>query len=74
MQGLERFRRALPKHERVHFDGLMEAIRQRRTAGGMLPGHDHWPPFVLSMLIGLMSRLEVLEERLAALERAERAD
>lgn len=74
LQGLEPFRRALPKQERIHFDALMEAIRRRRTAGGMLPGHDVWPPFVLSMLVGLMAQLEALERRIVVLEGAEGVD
>lgn len=34
----------------------------------MLPSHDVWHPMVLSMLVGLMSRIAQLEARLAAVE------
>lgn len=68
LQALEPFRRALPKQEQPHFDALMDSVRQRRTAGGMLPGHDVWPPFMLSMLVGLMSQVDALEQRISELE------
>jgi len=68
LQALAPFRRALSKDERPHFDALMDAIRQRRTAGGMLPAHDVWPPFTLSMCVGLMRRCHDLQQRIEALE------
>jgi len=62
------FHRALSPNERVLLDQLFNDVRQRRSAGGMLPAHNTWQPVVLSMLIGLMKRLDDLSNRVAALE------
>jgi hypothetical protein len=62
------YRRALSTTDQASFEHLLDDIRQRRAAGGMLPSLDVWHPAVLSMLVGLMSRLGELERRLCALE------
>lgn len=70
LQNLAPYRRALHPSDREAFDALLNEVRERRTAGGLLPTLNTWQPTVLSMLVGLMSeltrlsaRLEVLEER-----------
>lgn len=70
LQNLAPYRRALNPSDREAFDALLNEVRERRTAGGLLPTLNTWQPAVLSMLVGLMSeltrlsaRLEVLEER-----------
>jgi hypothetical protein len=62
------YARALSSSDRSSFEHLLNDVRQRRAAGGMLPSHDVWHPMVLSMLVGLMSRIAQLEARLAAVE------
>jgi hypothetical protein len=68
LNALMPFHRALSPSERILLDQLFNDVRQRRSAGGMLPAHNAWQPVVLSMLIGLMKRLEDLSNRIAALE------
>ncbi|MBL6742770.1 MAG: hypothetical protein ISP83_00145 [Candidatus Poseidonia sp.] len=68
LNALMPFHRALPSNERLLLDQLVNDVRQRRSAGGMLPAHNTWQPVVLSMLIGVMKRLEDLSNRIAALE------
>jgi len=74
LNALMPFRRALSPSERLMLDQLFNDVRQRRSAGGMLPAHNAWQPFVLSMLIGLMKRLEDLSNRIAALEEMAKND
>tara|TARA_B100000900_G_scaffold403113_1_gene409790 strand:+ start:848 stop:1060 length:213 start_codon:yes stop_codon:yes gene_type:complete len=62
------YRRALLPADQAAFDALMDEIRQRRTAGGMLPSLNAWQPAVLSMLVGLMTELERLSKRIEELE------
>ena len=68
LNALMPFHRALSPSERLLLDQLFTDVRQRRSAGGMLPAHNTWQPIVLSMLIGLMKRLEEASNRIAALE------
>jgi len=42
MTSLEPFRRALNSGDKLVFDELLNGVRKRRTAGGMLPAHDAW--------------------------------
>ena len=58
LNALMPFHRALSPSERLLLDQLFTDVRQRRSAGGMLPAHNTWQPIVLSMLIGLMKRLK----------------
>ncbi|MEJ6562398.1 MAG: hypothetical protein QNL85_01665 [Euryarchaeota archaeon] len=71
LHSLEMFRRALPSTEKPLFDALLTGVRNRRTAGGMLPSHDVWKPMLLSMLIEMMVQNAKLERRLDVLETAE---
>jgi hypothetical protein len=64
MTSLEPFRRALNSGDKILFDELLNGVRKRRTAGGMLPAHDAWKPMLLSMLIECYSRITELEQLL----------
>ncbi len=68
LQNLMPYRRALNPVDQVAFDALLDEVRQRRTAGGLLPSLNAWQPAVLSMLVGLMVEIERLSERLDELE------
>ncbi len=67
LQNLAPYRRALSPTDREAFDALLNAVRERRTAGGLLPTLNTWQPAVLSMLVGLMSELSRVSARLEAL-------
>ena len=64
MTSLEPFRRALNSGDKILFDELLNGVRKRRTAGGMLPAHDAWKPMLLSMLIECHYRITELEQLL----------
>ena len=68
VQNLMPFRRALSPGDQAAFDALLNEVRQRRTAGGLLPSLNAWQPAVLSMLVGLMAEIERLSTRLGELE------
>jgi hypothetical protein len=74
LQHLVPYRRALSVIDRAAFDALLDAVRERRAAGGMLPAVNTWQPTVLSMMVGLMVQLNQLSERIAALEERHRHD
>ena len=68
LQNLAPYRRALTPMDREAFDALLNEVRERRIAGGLLPTLNTWQPAVLSMLVGLMSELNRVSARLEALE------
>ena len=68
LHALGPFRRALPVDEQMLLDVLLNDVRTRRAAGGMLPAHDPWNPLLLSMMLGLSQRIHKLEFRLERLE------
>ena len=70
MTSLEPFRRALNSNDKIIFDELLNGVRKRRTAGGILPAHDAWKPMLMSMLIECYSRIEELEQRIENLSEA----
>lgn len=70
MTSLEPFRRALNSSDKLVFDELLNGVRKRRTAGGMLPAHDAWKPMLMSMLIECHSRIAELEQRIENLSEA----
>ncbi len=70
MTSLEPFRRALNSGDKLVFDELLNGVRKRRTAGGMLPAHDAWKPMLMSMLIECHSRIAELEQRIESLSEA----
>ena len=68
---LDNYRRALNSVDRKALTLLINGVRNRRTAGGMLPAHDSWKPMLLSMLLECYSKISELEnmiENLAAEE------
>lgn len=68
LQNMAPYRRVLNPSDREAFDALLNDVRERRTAGGLLPTLNTWQPAVLSMLVGLMSELIRVRARLEALE------
>jgi len=48
---------------------MLNDVRYRRAAGGMLPAQEEWKPMLLSMLLGAHQRIHILENRLESLER-----
>ena len=74
LQQLMPYRRTLSSVDRAAFDALLDAVRERRAAGGMLPAINTWQPTVLSMLVGLMVQVSQLTERVEALEERRRHD
>jgi hypothetical protein len=45
----------------------MNEVRQRRAAGGMLPAANAREVMLLNMLVGVMGRLERLEQHLRSM-------
>jgi hypothetical protein len=68
LSSLDVFRRGLSSSDKTSFDLLLTGVRNRRTAGGMLPAHDVWKPMLLSMLVEVMAQNARLERRLEKLE------
>ena len=64
---LENFRRALNSVDRNALDQLVNGVRNRRTAGGMLPAHDSWKLMLLSMLLECHSKIAELEQTIEKL-------
>jgi hypothetical protein len=63
------YRRALSLDDCCNFDVMLNDVRSRRAAGGMLPAQEEWKPMLLSMLVGAHQRIRVLEGRLESFER-----
>ena len=63
------YQRALSLDDCCNFDMMLNDVRSRRAAGGMLPAQEEWKPMLLSMLVGAHQRIRVLEGRLESLER-----
>ncbi|DAC59336.1 MAG TPA: hypothetical protein D7I07_02160 [Candidatus Poseidoniales archaeon] len=61
LTNLDDFRRALNSVDRNALDRLINGVRTRRTAGGMLPAHDSWKPMLLAMLLECCSKIAELE-------------
>lgn len=74
LQHLTPYRRALSSVDQAAFDALLDAVRERRAAGGMLPAVNTWQPTVLSMMVGLMGQLQQLSDRIQTLEERHRHD
>ena len=51
-----------------HHDELMNGVRNRRAAGGMLPSIDAWKPMLISMLLECQSKISQLQKRIEELE------
>jgi len=64
IESLAPYRRALTTTDRTTFDSMMRSVRQRRSAGGMLPGLEPFKPMLLSMLLDAQNKIQLLEDRL----------
>ena len=68
---LDNFQRALNAADSEALNRLINGVRNRRTAGGMLPAHDSWKPMLLSMLLECCTRIAELERLIEKLSDAE---
>ena len=57
-----RYRRALRLDDRIGFDRLLNSVRRRAAACGMMPASEGFEPAVLSMLVDLETRLSRVEK------------
>ena len=64
LNALNAFRRALSTNDKLALDELIDGVRNRRAAGGMLPSIDAWKPMLISMLIECHGRIMRLEKQL----------
>ena len=65
---LSAFRRALNSSDRKALDELMNGVRSRRSAGGMLPSIDVWKPMLISMILESHKKITELEITLKELQ------
>ena len=68
LNALNAFRRALNSSDRKALDELMNGVRNRRTAGGMLPSIDVWKPMLLSMILESYKKIAELENTIKELQ------
>ena len=68
LNSLNSFKRALNASDRKALDELMNGVRNRRAAGGMLPSIDAWKPMLISMLLECQSKISQLQKRIEELE------
>lgn len=61
LTALNAFRRALNSSDRKALDELMNGVRNRRAAGGMLPSIDVWKPMLISMILESYKKITELE-------------
>ena len=61
LSALNAFRRALNSSDRKALDELMNGVRNRRAAGGMLPSIDVWKPMLISMILESYKKIAELE-------------
>ena len=61
LTALNAFRRALNSSDRKALDELMNGVRNRRAAGGMLPSIDVWKPMLISMILESCKKIAELE-------------
>ena len=64
LNALNAFRRALNSSDRKALDELMNGVRNRRAAGGMLPSIDVWKPMLISMILESYKKIAELENRI----------
>ena len=62
------FRRALNSSDRKALDELMNGVRNRRAAGGMLPSIDVWKPMLISMILESYRKIAELEDTIIRLQ------
>ena len=68
LSSLNVFRRALNSSDRKALDELMNGVRNRRAAGGMLPSIDVWKPMLISMILESYRRISELEDIIKQLQ------
>ena len=67
LSALNAFRRALNSSDRKALDELMNGVRNRRAAGGMLPSIDVWKPMLISMILESYKKIAELENAIKEL-------
>ena len=68
LTALNAFRRALNSSDRKALDELMNGVRTRRAAGGMLPSIDVWKPMLISMILESYKKIAELESMIEELQ------
>ena len=68
LTSLNAFRRALNFSDRNALDTMLNGVRNRRAAGGMLPTMDVWKPMLVSMILECYSKIEELERTIQKLQ------
>ena len=68
LTALNAFRRALNSPDRKALDELMNGVRNRRAAGGMLPSIDVWKPMLISMILESYKKIAELESAIKELQ------
>ncbi|MGB0202269.1 MAG: hypothetical protein ACPGSV_07255 [Candidatus Poseidoniaceae archaeon] len=68
LTALNAFRRALTSSDRKALDELMNGVRNRRAAGGMLPSIDVWKPMLISMILESYKKIAELESMIKELQ------
>tara|TARA_B100000925_G_C21842471_1_gene402144 strand:- start:99 stop:359 length:261 start_codon:yes stop_codon:yes gene_type:complete len=68
LTALNAFRRALNSSDRKALDELMNGVRNRRAAGGMLPSIDVWKPMLISMILESYKKIAELESTIKGLQ------
>ena len=68
LTALNAFRRALNSSDREALDELMNGVRNRRAAGGMLPSIDVWKPMLISMILESYKKITELETMIKELQ------
>jgi hypothetical protein len=68
LNSLNAFRRGLNSADRKALDELMNGVRNRRAAGGMLPSIDTWKPMLVSMILESYRKIAELENVISELQ------
>ena len=68
LTSLNAFRRALNSSDKKALDELMNGVRNRRVAGGMLPSIDVWKPMLISMILESYKKIAELENTIEELQ------
>ena len=68
LAALNAFRRALNSSDRKALDELINGVRNRRAAGGMLPSIDVWKPMLISMILESYKKIAELESMIKDLQ------
>ena len=68
LTALNALRRALNSSDRKALDELMNGVRNRRAAGGMLPSIDVWKPMLISMILESYKKIAELENMIKELQ------